>query len=239
MIIKRNLLFFSSKFRPRPCLSNVQIGSECIEHSNTVCNLGVLFDQTLSFGEHVNKLCKSSHYHLRNISKIRKYLDENSTEMLVHAFVSSKLDYCNALLIGLPKYQIDRLQSVLNTAARIITFTCKYDHITPVLVRLHWLPVSYRIRFKVLLLTYKALNDLSPEYISELLSKPKYTRYLRSQSQHLLSVPKSSTVTYGDRAFSVCAPKLWNELPFQLRMSTNIQAFKSGLKTMLFKMAYF
>ena len=99
--------------------------------------------------------------------------------------------------------------------------------------------VSYRIRFKVLLLTYKALNDLSPEYISELLSKPKCTRYLRSQSQHLLSVPKSSTVTYGDRAFSVCAPKLWNELPFQLRMLTNIQAFKSGLKTMLFKMAYF
>ena len=90
----------------------------------------------------------------------------------------------------------------------------------------------------MLLLTYKALNDLSPEYISELLNKPKYTRNLRSQSQHLLSVPKSRTVTYGDRAFSVCAPKLWNELPFQLRMSSNIQAFKSGLKAMLFKMAF-
>ena len=93
---KTELIVFSSKFRPRPCLSNVQIGSECIEHSNTVRNLGVLFDQTLSFGEHVSKLCKSSHYHLRNISKIRKYLDENSTETLVHAFVSSKLDYCNS-----------------------------------------------------------------------------------------------------------------------------------------------
>ena len=100
---KTELIVFSSKFRPRPCLSNVQIGSECIEHGNTVRNLGVLFDQTLSFGEHVSKLCKSSHYHLRNISKIRKYLDENSTETLVHAFDSSKLDYCNALLIGLPK----------------------------------------------------------------------------------------------------------------------------------------
>ena len=110
--------------------------------------------------------------------------------------------------------------------------------ITIIITSLHWLPVSYRIRFKVLLLTYKALNDLSPEYISELLNKPKYTHNLRSQSQHLLSVPKSRTVTYGDRAFSVCAPKLWNELPFQLRMSSNIQAFKSGLKTMLFKMAY-
>ena len=197
-----------------------------------------MFDQTLSFGEHVSKLCKSSHYHLRNISRIRKYLDENSTETLVHAFVSSKLDYCNALLIGLPKYQIDRLQSVLNTAPHIITFTCKYDRITPVLVRLHWLPISYRIRFKVLLLTYKALNDLFPEYISELLNNAKYIRNLRSQSQHLLSVPKSRTVTYGNRALAVCAPKLWNELPFQLRMSSNIQAFKSGLKTTLFKMAY-
>ena len=235
---KTELIVFSSKYRPRPCLSNVQIGSECIEQSNTVRNLGVLFDQTLSFGEHVSKLCKSSHYHLRNISKIRKYLDEDSTETLVHAFFSSKLDYCNALLIGLPKYQIDRLQSVLNTVARIITFTCKYDHITPVLVRLHWLPVSYRIRFKVLLLTYKALNDLSPEYLSELLNKPMHTRNLRSHSQHLLSVPKSRTVTYGDRAFSVCAPKLWNELLFQLRMSSNLQAFKSELKTILFKMAY-
>ena len=167
---KTELIVFSSKFHPRPCLSNV--GSECIEHSNTVRNLGVLFDQTLSFGEHVNKLCKSSHYHLRHISKIRKYLNENSTEMLVHAFVSSRLDYCNALLIGLPKYQIDRLQSVLNTAARIITFTCKYDHITPVLVRLHWLPVSYCIRFKVLLLTYKALIMiyLQNTYLSFLIS---------------------------------------------------------------------
>ena len=128
---KTELIVFSSKLRPRPCLSSVR-------------NLGVLFDQTLSFGENVSKLCKSSHYLLRNISKIRKHLDENSTETLVHAFVSSKLDYCNALLIGLPKYQIDRLQSVLNTVARIITFTCKYDHMTPVLVRLHWLPVSYR-----------------------------------------------------------------------------------------------
>lgn len=136
------------------------------------------------------------------------------------------------LLIGLPKYQIDRLQSVLNTAARIITFTCKYDHITPVLVRLHWLPVSYRIRFKVLLLTYKVLvNDLSAEYISEVLNKPKYTRNLRSLSQHLLSVLKSRTVTYGDRAFPVCTPKLWTELPFHLRISTNIQEFKSGLET--------
>ena len=90
----------------------------------------------------------------------------------------------------------------------------------------------------MLLLTYTALHDLSPEYMSELLHKPKYTHNLRSQSQYLLSVLKSRTVTYGDRAFSVCTPKLWNDLLFQLRISSNIQAFKSGQKTMLFKMAY-
>ena len=119
------------------------------------------------FNEQISKICKSSHYHLRNIGKIRKYLDESSTETLIHAFVTSKLDYCNALLNGLPKYQINRLQLVLNTAARVVTHTRKFEHITPVLIGLHWLPVSYRITFKILLLTYKALNNLAPSYLSD------------------------------------------------------------------------
>ena len=107
--------------------------------------------------EHVNKICRTSYYHLRNISKIRKYLTEETTEILVHAFVSSKLDYCNSLLYGLPKHMISSLQSVQNTAARIVTLTKKFDHITPVLIQLHWLPVHFRILFKVLLLVYKRL----------------------------------------------------------------------------------
>ena len=128
-------------------------------------------------------------------------------EILVHAFVSSKLDYCNALLIGLTKYQIDRLQSVLNTAARIITFTCKYDHITPVLVRLHWLLVSYRIRLKVLLLTYKALNDLSPEYISELLNKPNIPAILDLSLNICLVLLNPELLPMAIELFFVCAPK--------------------------------
>ena len=115
--------------------------------------------------EHVNKICKTSYYHLRNISKIRKYLTEETTEILVHAFVTSKLDYCNSLLYGLPKHIIGSLQSVQNTAARIVTLTKKFDHITPVLIQLHWLPVHFRILFKVLLLVYKALNGMAPLYI--------------------------------------------------------------------------
>ena len=122
-------------------------------------NLGVTFDECCNMEEHVKNICKTSYYHLRNISKIRKYLTEETTEILVHAFVSSKLDYCNSLLYGLPKHNMmSSLQSVQNTVARIVTLTKKFDHITPVLIQLHWLPVHFRILFKVLLLVYEALN---------------------------------------------------------------------------------
>ena len=93
-------------------------------------------------------------------------LSKESTEILIHAFVSSKLDHCNSLLYGLPAYQLAKLQVLQNTAARVVSLTRKYDHITPVLESLHWLPVKFRIVFKVLLLVYKALNGMAPPYLS-------------------------------------------------------------------------
>ena len=174
---------------------SANVNAIAINHQSTEQNLGVTFDQTMSFDDQISKICKSSHYHLRNIGKIRKYLDESFTETLIHAFVTSKLDYCNALLNGLPKYQTNRLRLVpSNTAARVVTRTHKYEHITPVLIGLHWLPISYRITFKILLLTYKALNNLAPSYLSDLLSQRCNVRLLRSRSQELLSIPRSRTV---------------------------------------------
>ena len=135
---------------------------------------------------------------------------------------------------------ISRLQSVQNTAARIVTVTKKFDHITPVLIQLHWLPVHFRILFKVLhvLLVYKALNGMAPLYITELLSYRTCSRTLRSPDQKLLAVPKSRLKTYGDRDFSVAAPKLWNELPLDLRCLDKIDLFKKHIKTDLFKKAF-
>ena len=116
-------------------------------------------------------ICKAAFYHLRNISRIRKYLSSQTAEMLVHAFVSSRLDYCNSLLYGLPKELLKKLQHVQNVVARIVTHTGKSDHITPVLCQLHWLPIGERIVLNILLLTFKCLNGLAPPYLCDLVAK--------------------------------------------------------------------
>ena len=144
---------------------------------------------------------------MRNIAKIRKYLSQDTCEILVHAFISSTLDHCNSLLHGLPKYLLTRLQAVQNAAARVVTLTPKHDHMTPILINLHWFPVEFRITFKVLLLVYKALHGLAPSYISDLLNFKTYSRSLRSSCKEYLAVPRSRLKTYGDRAFSTAGPK--------------------------------
>ena len=124
-----------------------------------------------------------------------------SSEIAVHAFITSKLDYCNSLLYSCRKTHLKKVQYVQNTAARIVTQTRKFDHITPVLYNLHWPPVSYRTVFKILLLVFKSLNNLFPSYLADRLSYQSHSRVLRSASKQLLDQPWSITKTYGDNAF--------------------------------------
>ena len=115
----------------------------------------------------------------------------------------------------------------------------KFDHITPALMSLHWLPVRYRIQFKILLITFKALIGQGPVYIRNMLELYQPTAYsLRSASRMLLHVPKSSLKSCGDRSFSVAAPVLWNSLPDFIRFSKSVDIFKKNLKTYFFKKAY-
>ncbi len=114
----------------------------------------------------------------------------------------------------------NRPQLVQNTAARVLTRT-NYDHISPVLSTLHWLPIKHCIHFKILLITYKALNGLAPQDLSELLSHYSPSRPLRSQNSGHLTIPGISKSTAGGRSFSYLAPKLWNNLPNTVREQTH------------------
>ena len=184
----------------------------------------------LSMLPHVNNVCKSAFYHLRTISHIRKYLSTQSTEILIRAFVTSKLDHCNSLLYNVPKNVIKKLQSVQNAAATLITRSGKCDHITPILFDLYWLPVSERIKFKILLLTFKALHQQSPTYIQDLITRYLPSRSLRSSSTLSLNPVSFNLKTYGSRAFAVSTPKLWNKLPDDIRSRGNLSLFKQNFK---------
>ena len=145
-----------------------------------------LFPSGTVIKSQINNVCKSAFYALNNIRKIRKYLDSHSTQRLIHAFISSRIDNCNSLFCGLPVAEIEKLQRVQNAAARLVTGSKRTEHITPTLQNLHWLPVEQRIKFKTALLVYKALNGMSPSYIKELIVPYTPARRLRSCNKGLL-----------------------------------------------------
>ena len=143
-----------------------------------VCRYVCMYVCTYPMAPHVKSVVKKSSFHLRNIRKARRVLTEDATKTVMQSLVMSRLDYCNALLIGIQQDLIEKLQRLQNSAARIVSRTRKYEHITPVLIKLQWLPIKFRIQFKVLLLVYKALNGLAPKYIKELLVPYKPRRHL-------------------------------------------------------------
>jgi len=144
----------------------------------------------------------------------------------------------NGLLYGTPDYLLKRLQKVKNTAARIVSKTKTSNYITPILKQLHWLPIKMRIEFKICLLVFKGIHGCAPAYITDLLSLHAPSRSLRSAGKMLLVEQKVRLDRTGARAFSYAAAKLWNKLPVDLRTCTEINVFKSQLKTHLFKKAY-
>ena len=236
---KTEVLHLTSRFGSTPEIPPLHVGDIDVSPSAYARNLGVVIDQHVTMNRHVNNVCRNASFALYNIGKLRPYLDEASTKTLVHAFVTSRLDSCNSLLYGLPQNITDKLQKVQNSAARLVTRIRGFVHISPVLRTLHWLPIRKRILFKILLLTHKAINGSAPQYIMDLVEIHKPVRYLRSSAaENILLIPPSfkniRTVTYGDRAFSVAAPREWNKLPSRLRSMKKTEIFKRAIKTHLF-----
>ena len=171
---------------------------------------GPWFDENMTMVTRRNKLCKAASFHLYNIRRIRKYLIGDTTQSLVYAIVMGRTDYCNSLLLNTPAKHIAKIQRIQSRAARLVcqTLINKFDHITPALIRLDWLPVRCRIEYKILILNFKAIYDVAPSYICNLIKIKGRTRYnLRSSKELLLEPPLVKTKkTLRDKSFEVAAP---------------------------------
>ena len=160
--------------------------------SESVRNLGVWFDSDFSFSKHVQNVCKNCFIQLRDFRNIRQFLTQDAAVSVANAFVSSRLDYCNSLFRSLSKFNLHSLQSIQNSAARIVTILSKYTQITLVLRKLHWLPVQFRSEFKLVTLVYKFIHTGFPKYFAPYLST-YHTTYNTRCSQSVasfLNVPK-------------------------------------------------
>uniref|UniRef100_A0A8C6NV41 Reverse transcriptase domain-containing protein n=1 Tax=Nothobranchius furzeri TaxID=105023 RepID=A0A8C6NV41_NOTFU len=196
----------------------------------SIRNLCMTFDPALTLDSHVSSLVRSSFFHLRNIAKLSPILSHSELETVIHTFISSRLDYCNSLFTCLSRTSLSRLQVVQNACARLLIKSSKHTHITPLLLQLHWLPVNFRVHFKILVLVYKALRGQAPSYIGDLLSPYTPSRSLRSSDQCLLVVQRTRLKTKGDKSFAAVAPRLWTSLPLSLRSVNSVDSFKSRLK---------
>ena len=183
---------------------SITVGEHQIRRSNQVRNIGAIFDANAKMEGQVTNTCQTAWFHLYTISKISQYLTKEQKQTIIHAYVTPRLDQNNSLLGGLPLTQMNKLQLVQNSAAKIIFGGKKHDHVTDHLIKLHWLPISQRRIFKILLLVFKALNGQGPIYLAEMLVPCSNNEHdLRSSYDNLLVVPATDSVTYGDRAFSV------------------------------------
>ncbi len=234
---KTEMLIIHPQNNPPGVFDSVSIGDVNVSASGSARNIGVVFDNHLNLEQHVKSVTSKAFFQIQNVRTIRKYLSQETTECLVHAYITSRLDFCNSLLYGLPQCLVRKLQLAQNTAARLVTLSRWSDHITPVLMTLHWLPVHERITFKILLLVYKVLHGLAPQYLAELVTLYSPCRSLRSCDKMLLDIPRTKP-RYGNRAFSSAGPCLWNSLPYALRDAPSVNTFKKQLKTFLYKQCY-
>lgn len=218
----------------------IPVGDATVNLSNSVKNLGFYLDTHLEMTTHVRETVKSANYQLRRIGSIRKYLTSESAATLVCALILSRLDYCNSLLFNCEEHLLDSLQRVQNSAARMVSRIPRRLHITPFLMDLHWLPIRSRIKYKIATLVFKCKNETAPQYLKDLIHPRRQTGYgtRASEDTTALGDGPQCQKTLGDRSFSCAAPSVWNSLPRNIRDLTDISAFKTALKTHLFRHAY-
>jgi hypothetical protein len=214
----------------------VKVGDSEVTPSQSVRNLGVMLDKRMHMDNFIVKTCQVCFLQLRDISAIRNSLTDSAAAQIVHALVTSRLDYCNSMLTGCKQQHLAKLQRVQNLASKVVLGRrCQnFDNSKARLQYLHWLPIEERIAYKILLMTFKRLHGKAPRYLHAEPYEPP--RDLRSEEASLLSAPQRRPRTaLGHRTFKETAHRLWNSVPsVECRSMLNADSFKRRLKTELF-----
>lgn len=222
-------------FHPPSLTNQLVIGGtlvdgECIRFSKEVKNVGVLLDCNMKLDKHINRVVSHCYKLLKDIGRVRNVITNKHAEMLVHAVISSRLDYCNSLFFNLSKSNLKKLQKVQNSAARIVSRTSKRKSVSKVLNDLHWLRIEARIMFKIILLVYKVVTGQCSENL-----QITYKQHNCRPQDELLLEAASAKTKYGQRTFDFVGPRLWNALPLHVRKEEEITRFKTAVKTILFQ----
>ena len=222
------IVFGSPKFKQQVSLHGTFLKSgECIRFADSAKYLGILFDSLLAFDLQIQRVTSVSYMHLRKISSIRNRISKSNLEVLVHAFISSQLDYCNILYVNLPKKLLNKLQKLQNAAIRII-FNVRSRHpVTFFFSQLHWQNIEQRVIFKCLLLVFKTIHGLAPNVLNNMI-------VIRNENNLTLQNVYYNNSKYGKRAFIYYASRYWNSLPQNIRCSINVSSFKTSLKSYFF-----
>jgi len=219
----------------------VCINSTSVLQVTSVHDLGVYTDTDVAMKTHVTNTVRGCFSALCQIRSVRRSMPRHALVTLVQALVVSKVDYCNAVLVGILGYLQKQLQSVLNAAALLIYSAKNYDHITPLLRELHWLRVPERIQFRLCVLAYRCLTDTALQYLADTLSLSTNVAarcHLRSADSWTLQLPSTRRTTLGDRVFSVAAARAWNSLPPEIRNSDSLLTFRRMTKAYLFQLSF-
>ena len=236
---KTEVLILSPRSDPDKTSIDLFEDADPLQIATSARNLGVYFDSRLNFNCHVAKVVRSCKATLVNLWRIAGKLSQKLRTMLVTSLIHGQIDYCNSLMMGMTKRNVDELQKVQNAAARFVFRQRRWRGTTELRRALHFLPVERRIQFKICVQVYKCLNGLAPEYLSSLLQKRRRKSIgLRADGDELLLETPRTNYRITERAFRVSGPRLWNKLPKDLRAVENLVEFKKGLKTHLFKAAF-
>lgn len=237
---KSESILFSTPHRLRALKENgldtVAVSDSIIPISSTIKTLGVTLDSSLTMSNHVKATVKICNFHIRAIRHVRHLLSVQDVTTIATSLVHSKLDYCNSVLSNTSVANVTSLQRVQNNLARLVLQPTSSTPALELLHDLHWLPVRYRISYKIASLTHSAIHTKQPTYINNLLQFQIPARSLRSSHKHLLNVPRCR-LSLTDQSFHVAAPKLWNSLPLHLRLNVNSKIFRRELKTHLFRLS--